>query len=221
MNSTALPQISLGRAEAAEILRELAHVTEALGLLPYRTALDPIRRLGDVCDTLQAAFPGGYAGPCDYCDAHVGVDEIGAQDFENGGHTCKACAAEIEAGDVDAVDRARAKPEPTVAFDGEITPVADLTSERLVPRMPHLEPGEFGEGATLVREAALGPVEIQLLRQLARGPISTFHSATIAAATRLRGDGFAMTYELPQPYSWGVEITAKGMRRFEAEGGAL
>lgn len=59
----------------------------------------------------------------------------------------------------------------------------------------------------------ISPAEIQLLRQLMRGPITTFHSATIAAATRLRGDDLAMTYELPQPLAWGVEITAKGKRR--------
>ncbi|MCR6673269.1 hypothetical protein [Devosia ginsengisoli] len=128
---TELPPLALGRAEAVEIMRELAHVRSALELLPYRTAVDPIRRLAEVCDTLKELAPGGFLDLCEGCGRPIGLDDPGVvSDTENGIYLCPACGpspeeiaaqqAEIEAGDVDAVDRANAARLYTDAVDAAL-----------------------------------------------------------------------------------------------------
>lgn len=109
----ALPPISLGRAEAAEILGLIDPITKALEALPYAKARPAIDLVDAIRETICEALPGGYADLCEGCGMPIGNSEVAARDDENALNFCANCyrdeatADEIEAGDVDAIDLAR------------------------------------------------------------------------------------------------------------------
>lgn len=124
-----LPPIGLGREEAAEILNMIDPITTALGSAPYVVAQPAIDLIDAIREHICEATPGGYAGQCESCGLPTGHDEAG-QYTEDGVVWCLVCRpadhpteAEIEAGDVDAVDRARAAADGWVEWKGGECPL--------------------------------------------------------------------------------------------------
>lgn len=171
-----LPPISLGRAEAAEILDLISPITKALEGLPYREATAPIGMIDAIRETICEAVPGGFAGLCESCGLPTGQDEVSGY-TDDGSVFCPNCSpdadfSEIEAGDVDKVDRERfvvpaGRTEISFTFIPRVVPEGvsfeGNTGHGWTPRFDpqpldgtgpvnRREDGEFGEGATIVSE---------------------------------------------------------------------
>lgn len=76
------------RDTASELLRVVSDVAGMLDAVPHGVAKKISALLQDVSTIADDVFPGGYAGKCSYCDAHIGHDESVAI---GGEYYCQPC----------------------------------------------------------------------------------------------------------------------------------